>query len=246
MPENQENISRIEEILAHVDCNRVLFAVPKKSKNITDLVLELAAVNGLKEEAGNDIVLRNEYEIIYDDVYGLVNEYMRGYTRPEVGSVEYYYQGQQLNFTRKSQLSEFLSAIMDSIFSATPVINNEAVNKNELTNIVVNNRNKVVAALLRRDLEENLGLKGSGQDVAIMRSTLLRTGVLAQGENISPTLNLHTEKNPALAEVLQGMKKILWDDIENKKISFELIYDFCKIQIFILACAEVLYQFTWR
>ena len=226
LPENQEDISRIEEILAHVDCNRVLFAVPKKSKNITDLVLELAAVNGLREEAGNDIVLRNEYEIIYDDVYGLVNEYMRGYTRPEVGSVEYYYQGQQLNFTRKSQLSEFLSAIMDSIFSATPVINNEAVNKNEVTNIVVNNRNKVVAALLRRDLEENLGLKGSGQDVAIMRSTLLRTGVLAQGENISPTLNLHTEKNPALAEVLLGMKKILWDDIENKKISFELIYDF--------------------
>lgn len=226
LPENQENINRIEEILAHVDCNRVLFAVPKKSKNITALVLELAAVNGLREEAGNDIVLRNEYEIIYDDVYGLVNEYMRGYTSPEGGSVEYYYQGQQLNFIRKSQLSEFLSTIMYDIFSATPVINNEAVNKNEVTNIVVNNRNKVVAALLRRDLEENLGLKGSGQDVAIMRSTLLRTGVLAQGENISPTLNLHTEKNPALAEVLQGMKKILWDDIENKKISFELIYDF--------------------
>lgn len=32
LPENQEDISRIEEILAHVDCNRVLFAVPKKVK----------------------------------------------------------------------------------------------------------------------------------------------------------------------------------------------------------------------
>ena len=226
LPQNQEDINKIKGILAHVDCDRVLFALPQKYKNIKDLALELSAVDILREEAVNDLVLRSEYDIVYDDVYELVSEYIRSFIRPEGGNTSYIYRGNQLRISRKAQLSEFLSTIMDKIFFATPLINSEAVNKNEITSIVANNRNKVVSALLRRELEYNLGFKGSGQEVAIMRSTLLRTGVLVQETDVAPCLVLKTSKNPALADVLQGIKNIIWDSIENKKISFAALYDY--------------------
>ena len=226
LPQNQEDINKIKGRLAHVDCDRVLFAIPQKYKNINDLVLELSAVDTLREEAVNDTVLRSEYDIVYDDVYALVSEYIRSFIRPEGGNTSYIYQGNQLRILRKAQLSELLSTIMDKIFFAAPLINSEAVNKNEITNIVANNRNKIITALLRRDLEYNLGFKGNGQEVAIMRSTLLRTGVLVQEADASPYLVLKTSKNPALADVLQGIKNIIWDSIDDKRISFAVVYDY--------------------
>ena len=87
-------------------------------------------------------------------------------------------------------LTELLSKICDRIYSRTPVINNEALNRNEATSMARNSRNKIVAALLRSELEPNLGLTGTGQDVSIMRSTLIRTGII---ENSSEDIriNLH-------------------------------------------------------
>ena len=67
-----------------------------------------------------------------------------------------------------------MSSICDSVFGQTPTINNEAVNKDDITAVATNSRNKIVAALLRNDLEPCLGLSGSGQEVSIMRSTLIR------------------------------------------------------------------------
>ena len=48
--------------------------------------------------------------------------------------------------------------------------------------VKIKHRKRIVAAILRNELEKNLGLTGSGQDVSIMRSTLLRPGVLCQDE----------------------------------------------------------------
>ena len=70
-----------------------------------------------------------------------------------------------------------MSRICDEVFALTPVINNEAMNRNEITSIANNSRTKIIAALLRNELETNLGFTGSGQEVSIMRSTLIRTGI---------------------------------------------------------------------
>lgn len=77
----------------------------------------------------------------------------------------YIYQGEEIEISRKSALSEQMSRICDEIFSQTPVINNEAINKNDITAMAGNSRNKIVTALLRNELEPNLGLTGSGQEV---------------------------------------------------------------------------------
>ena len=114
--------------------------------------------------------------MIYEDLREVISTFMRGYTRPEEYKSRYLYRGEELEIGRKSVLSEQMSIICDEIYSLTPIINNEVINKNEITSVAANSRNKIVTALLRNELEPNLGLAGSGQEVSIMRSTLIRTG----------------------------------------------------------------------
>ena len=59
----------------------------------------------------------------------------------------------------------------------TPIINNESLNKDKLPSVAINSRAKILSALLENEeVFENLGLRGSGQDVSFMRSTLVQQG----------------------------------------------------------------------
>lgn len=119
---------------------------------------------------------------------------------------------------RKSGLTEVMSQICDRVFGLTPVINNESVNKNEITSIAANSRNKIISALLRNELEPNLGLSGTGQEVSIMRSTLLRTGIWSEEGGISQ-LNLHPT-DAAMRNMLETIENFVLEARQNGRISF--------------------------
>lgn len=226
LPCDEEQLAKIRSILPSVEDDKIIFVLPKAYSDISRSVKELEVVAQLRAEAANDKVLCSEYGIIYDDLYEVANDYIKGFVRPEEGKADYFYQGEKKHFFRKSQLSEFLSRIMDKLYADTPVINNEVVNKDEITSMAVTSRSKVIAGLLRSELEYDLGLKGSGQDMAIMRSTLLRTGVLQQDNVQSVCLNLSPSTNTALANVLQKIKKMLWDELGSKKMCLTEVYDY--------------------
>lgn len=224
--ENQEQLQRLREHMGDVKGERSLFVLPDKYADMHHTVQALQAAMILKQEAINDKVLYAEYGLIFQDLLAVAKGFIQSYIRPESGKMMYFYQGQMQRLCRKSRLSELLSKIMFASYGATPVINNEAVNKSLVTRVVANSRSKVIAGILRQNIERDLGLRNSGQDVAIMRSTLLRTGVLVQEEHGAPYLTLLPEKNPALGQVLQSIKGILLQANKDHKISFRRIYDY--------------------
>ena len=161
--------------------SNVIIAVPNSFVDITSVVYEYKAVCELKEECGEDEFLSDEYEVYLEDLDVLVSNFISGYTRPETGAVDYYYQNKKIEIFRKAHLSAVLSTICEELYPDSPIINNEMINKNIVTTVVVNSRSKVTTSLLEMDVvEENLGLTGTGQDVSIMRSTLIQTGILVQ------------------------------------------------------------------
>ena len=151
---------------------------------------ELDAVESLKAKAADDEILSAEYQIIYDDLREIVNEVVESYTHPEKKEAQYFHNGKELVIKRKADLSEKLSVLCDELYPLTPVINNEVINKNEITAQAFSSRSKIIAGLLRRDIEKNLGLLANGQDVSIMRSTLLRTHILSDDKITLNTGNL--------------------------------------------------------
>ncbi len=225
IPHSEESIDRLKDVLITTseNCDRNIFILPKHFSSIEEIVREFTAVSVLRDTTNDDKVLFEEYEVIYEDLREVIESFMRGYTRPEEYKSRYIYNGHEVPVGRKAALTELMSNICDQVYSCTPVINNEAMNKNELTTTASNSRNKIVAALLRNELEPNLGLTGSGQEVSIMRSTLVRPGVWEENGGL-PRLNLHPDKVEHMAEVLETIEDFIIETRKNGTVSFAELY----------------------
>ena len=162
----------------------MVFAVPHAFQDIKKIAYEYAAVMRLKSLVSEDEQLSDEYEIYIEDLSEVLGSFYLAYSRPENAAVDYYYAGIRRNLYRKAQLSSLLSQICEDVFPHTPVINNEAINKNHLPTVAINSRNKILSGLLSNQLEPNLGMTGAGQEVSMMRSTLIQTGVLVNEDRL--------------------------------------------------------------
>lgn len=225
IPHSKRGISRVKKILTELtaDLDRFIFIIPKEYEDIEEIVREFNAVSVLRDNANDEKILFEEYEVIYEDLREVIGTFMRGYTRPEDYKARFIYQGEELEIGRKAVLSEQMSIICDKIYSRTPVINNEAINKNDITAMAANSRNKIVTALLRNELEPNLGLTGSGQEVSIMRSTLIRTGVWEE-KNGLPSLNLKPQTVEHMENVLQTIEDFILEARKENGKSFAELY----------------------
>lgn len=191
--ENSDSIQKLKSTLLTTSINqeRFVFILPKKYVEIKDIVLRFNAVMELREAAEGNDILFDEYEVIYEDLRDVISEFINSYTHPENYKSYYIHNGKERSIIRKAELSGLLSNICEKVYAKTPVINNEAINKNELSPIAYNSRTKIIAGLLRNTLEPNLGFTGTGQEVSIMRSTLIRKHILLE-ENGTVYINFNT------------------------------------------------------
>lgn len=224
VPHSNESISIIRDrILAtSPQVKQAVFVVPKRYSEISDVIAEYNAVSILREAAADDKVLFDEYEVIYEDLREVIGAYIKGYTQPENYKARYIYDGCEQPIGRKAALTGLLSDICDSAFSHTPILNNEAINRDEITSIAYNSRSKIISGLLRTELEKNLGLTGSGQEVSIMRSTLVRTGILVDEAGYSKINLCPTDEY--LANMLGTIVNFIREAHQKGQMNFGELY----------------------
>lgn len=225
IPESQDQLLRIKEVIrtSSKDCKRFIFILPKRFQTIDKAALEYAAVMQLRDHAVDDPILFDEYEVVFEDLQEIMIDFIHAYTHPEGYRSVYIYDGEVVNIPRKSGLTELMSKICDEVYYLTPVVNNESVNKNDITRIAQNSRNKIIGALLRSELEPNLGLAGKGQEVSIMRSTLFRTGIWSEDNGI-PQVNLHPQ-DAAMQNMLATIENFILEARQNGQVNFDVLYE---------------------
>ena len=194
IPDSEESIEKVKKLTQATSkgFERFIFIIPKKYSEIKDIVLRFNAVMKLRAAAEGEDILFDEYEVIYEDLREVISEFICSYTHPEYFKSVYIHNGVEKSITRKAAITGLMSEICEKIYSRTPIVNNEAINKNELTGTASISRNKIIAGLLRNTLEKNLGLTGTGQEVSIMRSTLLHKNVLITEAGGLTRINLNT------------------------------------------------------
>ena len=228
VPQNQAEIDTLKKAILSdkLPHKRIIFVLPKQFVEIGKDALDYAAVTYLKSEVSdiNDEILNDEYSIYIGDLSEVVGSFINSYAHPENGSAMYFYGGEQFICRRKAQLTGLLSDICDKMFSRTPIINNESVNKNELPTVAINSRTKILSGLLANELSPNIGLSGTGQDVSIMRSTLLQTGVLRNAD-VDPVIELQPE-DEKMQDMLSEISKFFTEKAAQKGGSnFRTLYD---------------------
>lgn len=223
IPENKEDIKKIaKKISSESICERIVFCLPKKFTDIEKVAFEYNAVLELRDLVVDDDLLKDEYEIYIEDLEEVIGSFIFSYARPETGGADYYHLGKKVSIYRKAQMSALLSKICEEIYPHAPIINNESINKNILPTVAINSRAKLLSGLLGAELEPNLGLSGTGQDVSIMRSTLVQTGVIKNVGKAPEIVVAPEDEN--MRFMLNTIQSFLMNAGANGEQNFSVLY----------------------
>lgn len=88
--------------------------------------------------------------------------------------------------------------------------------------VAINSRAKLLSGLLGAELEPNLGLSGTGQDVSIMRSTLVQTGVIKNVGKAPEIVVAPEDKN--MRFMLNTIQSFLMHAGANGEQNFSVLY----------------------
>ncbi len=222
---SNDSFYEAKQRLKEINHNRLLFILPKKSYNIDDLLRQYDAIEfliGKNNHEDHDKLLNEELNVYLDDIKHQLYNYINIFIRPELGEAVYYYKGELHKISRKSNLTRLLSKICEDVYSDTPVVNNEIINKNELTPTALSSRRKVIDALLTSNIVPFLGLSGYGLDVSIMQSTLISKGILIENSERAYLCTQGLE--PRLQNVLNIIQEFILNTSKEGPQAFNNLY----------------------
>ena len=169
-----------------------VFVLPSKFVSISDDLRKIDAIECLKAENLDDSLLCDEYDLIARDLSEIVTNYIRSYTHPEFGRSSYYAKGEKKQLFRKSSFTHLLSQLCDEVYTKTPIVNNEPLNKNVLTGAARKSRGILIDAILNSTAPD-LGITG-GQELSFKRSALRVTGILDEDKVSTKYFDTESEK----------------------------------------------------
>lgn len=205
----------------------IVLILPKKNiyqKNLVENLQKFDAVVSLKKLFADDSVISSELEIIFLDLLEVVKKTVRSYVHPEENATINIADGEIKKLYRKTDLSNLLSEKCKNIFSRTPIINNEMLNKNRLTGAAQKSRAKLIDAILSSK-EKNLGLSGNGQEVSFMRTVLVVTGILTDENTFNFSPKTSNSKNDEKFENLFFVINSFIEKSEEREVSFAELFE---------------------
>ena len=184
LPANDFEVKQLIEKATQVgitDRKEVLIAIPHSIGFLSNAVIQLAYLHWVSEntpELEGDAVARRELEKRFEVVEREVSERLS-----EIYDVEnkeacvWYHQGQQTDIDSERARNEYLSKICDEIFSKTPFIQNELINRRKISGAATSARKKLIQAMLENGDKKDLGIDGYPPEMSIYRSLLLNSGI---------------------------------------------------------------------
>lgn len=212
--EKEVSLNKLKEL----NDSRILLCIPNSNFSKNEEIRELLSIKALKNdgEFNENELASQELEIFENDITEDIENYISANYNVENGLCEYYgFQGKNLDISKEYQLNRKISEICADVFSKTPIINNELINKNKINNPILKARNKIVQYIF--DEMENghdFITEGNGPETTIFRIAIKRKGLFDAGESNDEKLN----------EILEDIKNFILSSEEKKK-SFSELYN---------------------
>lgn len=158
-------------------------------------VLALRRVEQNSPELNSDPIAHREFkdrlfaaELSQDNLLSALIE------SPEAS--QWYWRQEKVNVRNKRELQQHLSAILDSIYSKSPIIKNELINRDRPSAQAAAARNKLVFAMLHDIAKEDLGIEKFPAEKGIYKSFLQATGLHRLGDDNKWVLVPPSKDNP--------------------------------------------------
>lgn len=221
----QENFAKIEKyILAKSKiANLTVFVLPTNQESISNDLRRIDAIRFLKSENAHDSILCDEYELIEQDLNEIITNFIRSYTHPDFGKSSYFAKGAKKQLFRKASFTHLLSQLCEDVYKLTPILNNEPLNKKELTGAARKSRNILIDAILNSPYSD-LGITG-GQELSFKRSSLFVTGIITDDSEKAKYFDTESDKLAKNYQTLFAVINQFINRAKDDEISFEsLVY----------------------
>lgn len=221
---SEEEKNKALKKLVQLNDRKILLCILKSTFSKDEQIKRLLTIKALKNDVEfteNDLATQ-ELIIFENDIIEDIENYIHDNYDVKNVLCEYYdFHGQNLNIRKKYQLNRKVSEICSKVFSKTPVINNELINKNKISSPILKARNKIIQYIF--DEMENghdFITEGNGPEATIFRITIKRKGLFDREESNDENLN----------EILKTIKNFILNSEEKEKKFSELYNILCDSQ----------------
>ena len=145
-------------------------------------VLALERVQQGAQEVASDPVAAREVNEQLKTAQTVEQQALNALLRDPAAS-QWYWGGKKLRISDRRTLQAALSNVMDSIYTDSPRLRNELINRDRLSSQAAAARNKLFSAMLNRADQPGLGIDKYPPERAIYRSVLERGGLHSQDES---------------------------------------------------------------
>ncbi len=198
-------------------------------EQIRQLLLEAAATRTVcnAPQLERDGVARREARHRAAQAEAALFMFLKDTFTPGLVPVQWFAFGNSRNIASQRELSSLVSDLCDSTYNLCPRINNEMINMDRLTSQATAARNRVAEALANNAVQEDLGFKGHGPEVAVYRTIIKKTGLHRPDEEGLWYLHAPDKhKQPQLAAIWDLFDQLLLDgDSEGRTVPVrDLLY----------------------
>ena len=208
---------KVKEWLDLINDNRIVVVLPNKglSTKLKNNLSQLKATQHLLKDLqflNEDKGVESQLLIFYEDNIDIIQKYIdESYDILNESCVKYI-DNKQYMFISNYEISEYLSVICEKNFGFTPVINNELINKDKISTIVLRARDFIVQMLLE-DNYRNFDYSKNALECTLYRATIINQNLLETAgcnDNMIRFLNIIKE---------------FFRKAENKELPFSEVYN---------------------
>jgi len=228
IPQNPEELKESTKVIESLTCfPQSIFIIPKTYLPFKDIVKRYSILQEMLEDSDflkKDPLLHDEICIYIDETKEEINKLLSNILNNDYRNIYIYYQGKIVkDVSTRMQLSNKLSEICRSIYSQSPAINNELVNKDNLTSTMKKVMKDVIEKLWQDNLEDNLGFKPFSAEHTFTKTILINTNIFKK-YNTNYLIN-YSDNN--VSSKIRNIMILIEDFIQsskNKEIKFIDLY----------------------
>jgi hypothetical protein len=186
LAESAADQERIRELAKTVSLGpTVVIAVPARQAAVAESGLEVACLEQMirdPELIAKDPLVELELRNLLDDARGYLHRAIDQLVTPQLDGPTFWHQGHPRRPESAADLRRLLSDVIGNVYTRTPRINNELINRRKVSAPVANARKKLEMAILERAGMAGLGIQGNFPDASIFRTVLVNTGLYRAGD----------------------------------------------------------------
>ena len=213
--ENSTDKAKVNKWLDEIDDNRIIVTIPKEVIKIKEYISEYEAISYLKTDEDflrEDSAIESQLDILFEDIVQIITNYINKIYDISQNNNLIYINKKRYSGLKPHKLSAIISDICISNFSKSPIINNELINKQEITTPIKKARNTIIDMILNNSYL-NFDSNKNSLECTLFRATLLNKGLLKDEKDYSEDIKV------ILAEIKDFILKS-----SNKEVSFEELY----------------------